>query len=63
MNTELTAGSEHTDPVLERWLREEVVPVALRMRAHPELGIPADEVFEGIEALHARRLKSPPQSG
>ncbi len=44
------------DAAIERWLREEVVPTALEMQAHPERGIPIDEVMKGIRALHAERI-------
>ena len=44
------------DAAIERWLREEVVPTALEMKAHPERGIPIDEVMKGIRALHAERI-------
>jgi antitoxin ParD1/3/4 len=48
---------EERDEAVERWLREEVAPVYDRMKANPERGIPADEVFAEIRAYHARRLK------
>jgi antitoxin ParD1/3/4 len=48
---------QERDAAVERWLREEVVPVAAAMQADPRRGIPADQVFAEIRALHAQRLK------
>lgn len=42
---------EREDEALERWLREEVVPVVREMKAHPERGIPSDQVFDRFRAL------------
>lgn len=50
---------QERDAAIERWLREEVVPVAAAMQADPDRAIPAEKVFAGIRALHARRLKDP----
>jgi antitoxin ParD1/3/4 len=47
------------DAAVERWLGEEVVPVAAAMQADPSRAIPAEEVFSGIRELHHRRLKDP----
>ena len=44
------------DAAIERWLREEVVPTALEMKAHPESGIPIGDVMKGIRTLHAERI-------
>lgn len=52
----LRALQEH-DAVVERWLREEVVPVAAAVEADPSRLIPIDEVMETIRAHHAERLK------
>jgi antitoxin ParD1/3/4 len=52
---------QERDAAVERWLREEVVPVAAAMQAHPGRGIPADQVFAEIRALHARRQKDSPR--
>ena len=49
---------QERDSAVERWLREEVVPVAAAMQANPDRAIPADQVFEEIRSLHARRLKA-----
>ena len=43
--------------VLERWLREEVLPVVLAMEADPNRGIPAKQVRAELEKRHARRMK------
>ena len=46
------------DHAVERWLREDVVPVVLATQAHPSRAIPADAVFAQVRALHADRKKS-----
>lgn len=48
---------QERDAAVERWLREEVVPVAAAMQANPESAIPVDNVFDGIRKLHAQCLK------
>ena len=48
---------QERDEAVDRWLREDVVPVALAMRADPSRAIPAAEVFDSIRALHAQRVK------
>ena len=50
---------QERDAAVERWLREEVVPVAAAMQAEPGRAISADRVFSDIRALHTRRLKNP----
>ena len=45
---------QERDTVVERWLREEVVPVAAAMEADPSRGIPAEEVFAELRALYGR---------
>ena len=52
---------QERDAAIERWLREEVVPTAAAMQADPGRGIPADQVFAEIRALHAQRLKDGPR--
>jgi antitoxin ParD1/3/4 len=47
------------DVAVDRWLREEVVPVAVAMQADPSLAIPAEQVFGELRAIHAQRLKAP----
>jgi antitoxin ParD1/3/4 len=49
---------QEKDAAIERWLRDEVVPVAVAMQADPDRAIPADQVFNELRALHAQRLKS-----
>src|SRR5258706_4641017 len=49
---------QERDAAVERWLREEVVPVYDEMEADPSLGIPAEQVFEEIRAEHAALMKS-----
>jgi antitoxin ParD1/3/4 len=48
---------QERDAAVERWLREEVVPVYDAMEADPKRGIPADQVMTAIRAHHAARLK------
>jgi antitoxin ParD1/3/4 len=48
---------QERDEVVERWLREEVVPVYDEMRAHPERAIPAEEVFAKLNARLAEQQK------
>lgn len=50
---------QERDAAVERWLREEVVPVAAAMRDDPGRAIPADRVFDEIRDLHARRTRKP----
>jgi antitoxin ParD1/3/4 len=45
------------DAAMERWLREEVAPAYDEMKAHPERGVPLDDVMREIHALHAARTK------
>jgi antitoxin ParD1/3/4 len=49
---------QERDHAVERWLREEVVPVAAAMRANPERGVSIDDVFDEIRQLHAQRAKT-----
>jgi antitoxin ParD1/3/4 len=42
---------EREDEALERRLREEVVPVVVEMRAHPERAISSDQVFDKFRAM------------
>ena len=50
---------QERDTAVERWLRDEVVPVAAAMRADPGRAISADRVFDEIRNLHAGRMKKP----
>ena len=49
---------QERDEAIERWLREEVVPVAVELDAHPERAIPAKKVFAQLRARHAARAKA-----
>jgi antitoxin ParD1/3/4 len=51
---------QERDAAVERWLREDVVPVAAAMKADPSLAIPLDEVFGEIRALHKARAPRDP---
>lgn len=48
---------QERDAVVERWLREEAVPVAAAIDADPNRATPAEQVFAEIRALHAQRTK------
>ncbi len=50
---------QERDAAVERWLREEVLPVAAAMQADPGRAISADRVFGEIRDTHNRRLKDP----
>jgi len=45
------------DAAVERWLREEVVPVYDAMQADPARDIPAEQVIAAIRARHAEHRK------
>lgn len=47
---------EMEDEALERWLRDEVVPVVEEMKAHPERAIPSDRISGKYRAI-ARALE------
>ena len=49
---------QERDAAIERWLREQVVPVYDAMQADPARGIPAERVLESIHTRHAERLKT-----
>jgi antitoxin ParD1/3/4 len=49
---------QERDAAVDRWLREEVVPVAAAMQANPEKAIAADDVFREIRELHDARLSA-----
>lgn len=40
----------------ERWLREEVPSRAAEMRNDPSIAIPADQVFDALDARHRQRM-------
>ncbi|MDE1150083.1 MAG: type II toxin-antitoxin system ParD family antitoxin [Azospirillaceae bacterium] len=48
---------QERDAAVERWLREEVVPVYDAMKADPSRGVPAEDVYAAIRARHADRRK------
>jgi antitoxin ParD1/3/4 len=48
---------QERDAAVERWLREEVVPVYDAMEADPARGIPVQEVMASLRDHHAKRLK------
>ena len=52
----LDALREHHS-TMERWLRDEVVPVYAAMLADPSRAVPAAEVAAAIAARHADRVK------
>ena len=49
---------QERDAAVERWLREEVVPVATAMIADPDRAIPTKQVFDEIRSLHERRTRA-----
>jgi antitoxin ParD1/3/4 len=48
---------QERDAAVERWLRDEVVPVAAAMRDDPSRAIPAAQVFNEIREMHAKRSR------
>jgi antitoxin ParD1/3/4 len=48
---------QERDAAVERWLREEVVPVAAAMQDDPGRAIPAAQVFDEIRQMHAKQLR------
>lgn len=48
---------QERDASLERWLREEVVPVYDAMQREPGRAVSGDEVLAAIRARRAERLK------
>lgn len=48
---------QERDAAVERWLREEVVPVYDTMQAQSKRGLSVDQVTAGLAAHHAARLK------
>jgi antitoxin ParD1/3/4 len=49
---------QERDAAVERWLREEVVPVYDAMQSNPERGRSADQVLARLRAHHAKRVKT-----
>jgi len=50
---------QERDAAVERWLRDEVVPVAAAMKANPQRAIPLDDVFAEIAALQVELSETP----
>jgi len=46
---------QERDAIIEQWLRDEVVPVAVATLADPGRAIPAADAFDEVRALHKRR--------
>ena len=49
---------QEREAAVERWLREDVIPVYDAMQADPSWAIPADRVRQALRAHHEKRLKS-----
>jgi antitoxin ParD1/3/4 len=49
---------QEREAAVERWLREDVIPVYDAMQADPSRAIPADRVRQTLRAHHEKRLKS-----
>ena len=49
---------QERDAAIERWLRDEVIPVYDSMKADPTQGIPIDKAVADIRARHAARVKA-----
>jgi antitoxin ParD1/3/4 len=49
---------QERDAAVERWLRQEVIPVYDAMEADPARGIPAEQVMASLRKRHAERLKT-----
>jgi antitoxin ParD1/3/4 len=43
------------EEAVERWLRDEVVPVAVATQADPSRLMTVEAAFDGVRALHAER--------
>lgn len=48
---------QESDAAVERWLRDEVVPVYDEMKAHPERKVPAKAAFSELRACYTPRRK------
>lgn len=48
---------QERDVAVERWLREEVAGTFDEMKAHPERGIPLEQVMDEVREDHAARLE------
>lgn len=49
---------QERDAAVERWLRDEVVPVYDEMKAHPERKLPAKAVFAELRSRYSHRRKA-----
>jgi antitoxin ParD1/3/4 len=49
---------QEREAAVERWLREDVIPVYDAMQVDPSRAIPADRVRQTLRAHHEKRLKS-----
>ncbi|HEY2661105.1 MAG TPA: type II toxin-antitoxin system ParD family antitoxin [Caulobacteraceae bacterium] len=49
---------QERDSAVERWLRDEVVPVVAAMQADPGRGLSLDQVMDEIRALHEERVRA-----
>jgi antitoxin ParD1/3/4 len=49
---------QERDLAVERWLREEVAPVATAMHAESGLAIPAEELFDELRAQREARIEA-----
>jgi antitoxin ParD1/3/4 len=49
---------QERDTVIERWLREDVVPVVKAMEADPTRGVSAKDVRKHLRAHHDRQPKT-----
>jgi antitoxin ParD1/3/4 len=47
---------EDFEAARERWLRQEIPSRAAEMRDDPSLGVPAEQVFDDLEARHRQRF-------
>ncbi|MDX1574615.1 MAG: type II toxin-antitoxin system ParD family antitoxin [Kiloniellales bacterium] len=52
---------QERDVAVERWLREDVLPVYDALEADPDRAIPTEQVLAALRAHHARRLKDGPR--
>jgi len=49
---------QERDAAIERWLRDEVVPVYDSMKADPSQGIPIEKATAELRERHASRIKA-----
>ena len=49
---------QERDSAVERWLRDEVVPVVAAMQADPGRGLPLDQAMDELRELHEGRLRA-----